>query len=185
VQDRHDADQNAPRSSAGPRLEFIAFSPPDRDEYKTCCAVRRSARRAGRAGRALHLCPSTTVQYVTSSQNKNTEDLGGPECQMARSLIQHVACCYCSALALCAEDRALVLDARARPAAVDLRTGRVTQGVPTAGCLRSYCAGGRRRLALLDHGPYKQTVCCHLQPKGPMIATFFCTRRHIGAEREC
>ena len=92
----------------------------------------------------------------------------------ARSLIQHVCLLLLlSAGAVVAEDRALVLDGKGQALlAVDLRTGAVTQRVPTAGVpslvLRS---GDGARLALLDHGPYKQTVCCHLQPKGPMIAT--------------
>ena len=92
----------------------------------------------------------------------------------ARSLIQHVCLLLLlSAGAVVAEDRALVLDGKGQALlAVDLRTGAVTQRVPTTGVpsliLRS---GDGARLALLDHGPYKQTVCCHLQPKGPMTAT--------------
>ena len=83
------------------------------------------------------------------------------------------ACLTFAPRAVSAEDRALVLDGKGQALlAVDLRTGAVTQRVSIAGdpslILRS---GDGVRLAVLDHGPYKQTVCCHLQPKGPMIAT--------------
>ena len=83
------------------------------------------------------------------------------------------ACLTLTPCTASAEDRALVLDGKGQALlAVDLRTGAVTQRVSIVGepslVLRS---GDGARLAVLDHGPYKQTVCCHLQPKGPMIAT--------------
>jgi hypothetical protein len=72
-----------------------------------------------------------------------------------------------------AEDRALVLDGKGQALlAVDLRTGAVTQRASIAGTpsLVLRTADGAR-LAVIDPGPYKVTVCCHLQPKGPMMAT--------------
>jgi DNA-binding beta-propeller fold protein YncE len=83
------------------------------------------------------------------------------------------ACAFLAGNAATAEDRALVLDGKGQALlAVDLRTGAVTQRASIAGTpLLVLRSGDGARLAVLDPGPYKQTWCCRLQPKGPMIAT--------------